>query len=158
MRFPKRLIAFASLMSVVFIAGCPEGSDVDPSARGASIYSKKDGKAFVLLDLQPQAARLRRLSQAERQDYLLKCAVEAVQQPDMDRADLRGFEQCVVRLVLVVGRDSYDRPDWGNAVEIALVEISRAKAAQAHAAPASHHGQALRDCFTQVTIHHDRIR
>lgn len=128
---PRRcLLASFLLLSVV---GCPGPADnkiaTDKAAAspGAALAVVKDGKPFIMADLGSDAAKADRLDSSAKQVFLMRQAASIAIDKGLGKKEFVGMPQLVVRLVLVEGRDEYQRPKWGNAKEYGLFELDRAK-------------------------------
>jgi hypothetical protein len=115
-----------------------KGNSVNPvnpktaaaTGTGDVVFAIKDGKAMVLLDLQPEAGSLVKLAPAEREIHLLKRAFANLEHKTMAKSPYKDKDRCVVRMVMLTAIDQYNRPVWGSAVEIANFEIDLAKVRQ----------------------------
>src|SRR5580704_3650244 len=85
----------------------------------------KDGKVLILVDLRPKWDQLRKLAALRQAEYLKRSAVHEGLNLPADRPEFAGKDAVTVRMVLLQGRDEYNRPKWGTAEELGLFELSR---------------------------------
>lgn len=90
------------------------------------LYTLKDQMPFVLMDLAPELPKLKRYGHEGREEYLLKRALAVlVSDRVRKRKEYEGKDAFVIRMILLMELDEYGKPKWGNAPEIALLEIAR---------------------------------
>ncbi len=90
------------------------------------LYVVKDGKAFVQLNLFPEADALRALDAAERETYLYRRAAKSLLEKGLAHPQFKGKDEFVVRLVMLKSMDEYGRPKWNDAAEIGRLTATRA--------------------------------
>jgi hypothetical protein len=102
-----------------------------PSARVAidekSLFVvKKDGHPCAHANLAKELPTLQSLNAAGQEEYILKRALVIVTESVLSRKECQSAEHFSVRLILVSKLDEYGRPKWGEASQLALLELDRA--------------------------------
>lgn len=90
------------------------------------LYVVKDGKAFVQLNLYPEADALRGLDAAARETYLYRRVAKSLLEKGLDHKAFAGKDEFVVRMVMLKSMDEYGRPKWGEAADIGRLIATRA--------------------------------
>jgi hypothetical protein len=117
------------LLFILGMVGCDKDAPIEenpvPAPSATALRVVKDGTALILVDVQPEWDRLLKLTAPQRAAYFKRQAVmEALNLPT-DQPQFAGKDRVKVRMVLLQGRDEYNRPKWGNAGEVAVFELSR---------------------------------
>jgi hypothetical protein len=157
----------AWLVLAILLVGCDSDNAVEPvtstnkgttptvqtGAGGQVLHVVKNGKIYVLMDLQPERQRLKSLAEQAREEFLMRRALKEAMSLPTDREDFAGKDTITIRMVLVAGIDEYNRPRWGGAAEIAFFHLSRASLADLTSAAADKlPGAALRQRFQSVKL------
>jgi len=122
------------LAVALMASGCDDKSTppaVDggvPAGPAQVLTTLKDEKPYILMDMSPELGTFKSLQGTERETFLLRRAVKAVHEHGLKETKFTGKDSFVVRMVLVEGKDEYNRPKWGSAKEIAIMETNRASA------------------------------
>ena len=129
-----------------------------PKNTGDVVFAIKDGKAMVLLDLQPEAGSLVKLAPAERDIHLRKRAFANLEHKIMAKTPYKDKDRCVVRMVMLTSIDQYNRPEWGSAVEIANFEIDLAKVRQTGKSASVLKLENVAEFFVSQTVNQENIK
>jgi hypothetical protein len=117
----------------VLISGCTEAIDVPPTGPpstqptkvGAIACLMKDGKPFIMVNMAPELPNFGKAGKQAKEDYLQKRAAEVIIDFALTKEEYEGKDTFVVRMVLLDGKDDYNRPKWGSAVNLAFLELKR---------------------------------
>jgi len=109
------------LAVALMASGCDDKSTppaVDggvPAGPARVLTTLKDEKPYILMDMSPELGTFKSLQGTERETFLLRRAVKAVHEHGLKETKFTGKDSFVVRMVLVEGKDEYNRPKWGSA-------------------------------------------
>jgi hypothetical protein len=131
----------------------PDGDD----KKGQVIYAFKNNKPFIVMDMFPELNRFKKLAPAAQEVFLMRRALATLHSDSMQKEQYKGSKQCVVRMLLVKSMNGYNQAEWGQAEEIALMEINRDKASSHLESTENLPENVLRACFASVKVHRDKI-
>jgi hypothetical protein len=95
------------------------------------MYVIKEGNPVIFVDFSPELPNFQSCAPAGQEEYLLKRALLIASAGDvLKRKEYEGKDAFVVRIILVLKTDEYDRPSFGDAPEIALLHLARETAAR----------------------------
>jgi hypothetical protein len=127
------------LLAAVACNSDPDGTDGHqrtpvpvPPARGVVIppqslfVVKQDGHPCAHANLVAELPTLQSLGAVGQEEYILKRALVIVTESVLPRKDCQSAEHFSVRLILVSKLDEYGRPKWGEASQLAVLELDRA--------------------------------
>jgi hypothetical protein len=90
-----------------------------------TLFAMKDQNPFVVTSLSAEIGTLRALEPSSQEEYLLRRGLAIVIDGALKRHEYEGKDHFWIKMVLVSGKDEYDRARWGNALVLALLEIDR---------------------------------
>jgi hypothetical protein len=130
------ILAAALLVGVVSCSSDSEGglgaanaSIHAPFGANATVYAVKDGSPLILINMAPELATLRTLNTADQEEYVLRRALVNLFDASLSHPPYKSMEHFTIRMLLVMGTDEYGRGQWASALELALLEVDRAKLA-----------------------------
>ncbi len=133
-RFPTTTLpAICCLVLLCGMTGCRDSTPSDPDqVEDTSVIDLsqpplatdiisvvKDGMGYVLLDILPEVPKLQGHSPSSQQEYLRRRALQILIGQISLEKDLQGQKEFLVRMIVLISRDEYNRVQWATAPELA---------------------------------------
>jgi hypothetical protein len=131
--FGLTMVSILTICSLI-ISGCTETTDpstttgpltTQPAKVGALACLMKDDKPYIMVNMAPELPNFGKAPKRTKEDYLLRRAAEVIIDFALAKEEYDGKASFVLRMVLLDGKDDYNRPKWGSAVDLAFLELKR---------------------------------